>query len=306
MASPRLSIVLPTYNRVVTLRGAISALLRQQCARDVYEVIVVDNNCTDGTADWIASLEDPCVRCVHEAQQGLSAARNAGIAAARGNIIAFTDDDVETAPDWVRTIVDALDRTGGVDGVGGRVLPSWTGPKPPWLTKQHWAPLALQDHGDSRRVFDCHSPCGLVGANLAFRRDVFDRIGLFAAEVQRVRDGIGSTEDHELLVRLYAAGGRMLYLPKMLVLARVQPERCNREYHRRWHTGHGRFYAVMRTEDMERSRAQVLGVPVHLLRSAAHDSWEWLRCATTGDWDGAFDAELRLRFVGGFLRERVS
>ena len=54
-------------------------------------------------------------------------------------------------------------------------------------------------------IFDAAHPAGLVGANVAFRRGVFERIGMFSADVQRVRDGVGSTEDHELLGRLYDA-----------------------------------------------------------------------------------------------------
>jgi len=301
-----LSVVLPTYNRVSSLRRALDALLRQSVDPRSYEVVIVDNNCSDGTAEWLASIEDSRVRVIREPQQGLSFARNAGLDAARGPIVAFTDDDVEAAPDWVSTIVAALGVRPDVDGVGGRVLPAWHQQRPRWLTRAHWAPLALQDHGDDKRVFDRDRPIGLVGANFAFRRSVFDRIGRFAPDVQRVRDGIGSTEDHELLARLYAAGGRMLYLPRLLVLARVQPDRYSRRYHRRWHEGHGRFLALMRDPQLERARARLLGVPGHLLRSALRDTFAWTRSALSADWDRAFDAELRLRFVRGFVASRVA
>jgi glucosyl-dolichyl phosphate glucuronosyltransferase len=305
-ASPlRLSVVLPTHNRAGDLRHAIAALLRQSAPASSYEVIVVDNNCTDGTRDLLAAVDDPRVRAVHEERQGLSHARNAGIAAAAADCVAFTDDDVEVAPDWVATLVDALDRQADVDGAGGRVLPSWPDARPGWLTRAHWAPLALQDHGDSRRVFDAAMPIGLIGANVAFRRRVFSRVGLFEPAVQRVRDGIGSTEDHEFLLRLYAAGGRMLYLPKLVARARVQPDRCARRYHRRWHFGHGRFHALMRDPDVERSSTYVLGVPGHLLRGALHDAAHWSLSFFRRDRDERFAAELRLLFVAGFVRQRV-
>lgn len=304
MPQPRLSVILPTYNRACALQRALAALLRQDAPGDAYEVIAVDNNSSDGTAAFLASLADPRVRAIREPRQGLSFARNAGLAQARGDLIAFTDDDVEVAPDWVATIVHTLDARCDVDGVGGRVLPAWEQEPPAWLTKAHWAPLALQDHGDQKRVFDRGTPIGLVGANVAFRRSVFDRTGAFSPAVQRVKDGIGSTEDHELLTRLYEAGGRMLYLPRMLVLARVQPDRCERAYHRRWHEGHGRFHALMRTPEMERSRLKPFGVPAHLLRAAARDGITWLRSSLARNRDAAFDAELRLRFFRGFVAAR--
>jgi glycosyltransferase involved in cell wall biosynthesis len=305
MPQPKLSVILPTYNRVASLRRAVDALLRQDAPARDYELVVVDNNSSDGTGAWLASIDDPRIRPIREGRQGLSHARNAGLDAAGGEYVAFTDDDVEVAPDWVSTIIGTLDTRADVDGVGGRVLPAWERTPPAWLTRSHWAPLALQDHGDDKQVFDRDAPIGLIGANLAFRRSVFDRIGRFSTDVQRVTDGIGSTEDHELLTRLYDRGGRMLYLPRMLVLARVQPDRCDREYHRRWHEGHGMFHARMRTAEMEHSRLSPFGVPGHLLRSAARDAIRWLRSCAQRNWEAAFDAELRLRFFRGFLTERT-
>jgi len=303
---PKLSIILPTYNRAASLRRAIDALGRQDADPRAVEWIVVDNNSRDDTAAFLSSLDDPRVRVVHEPRQGLSYARNAGLRMARGEYVAFVDDDVEAASEWASTIIGTLDRRRDVDGVGGRVLPSWERARPQWLTQSHWAPLALQDHGDETRVFDRATPVGLVGANVAFRRDVFARTGLYSPNVQRVADGIGSTEDHEFLSRLYAAGGRMLYVPRLLVIAHVQGDRCERRYHRRWHEGHGRFHARMRTPDMERSRMRPFGVPAHLLRAAARDAAAWARSCVTRNWDAAFDAELRLRFFRGFVAQRLA
>jgi len=307
MSPPRLSVVLPTYNRAESLRRALAALMQQSADASSYEIVIVENNCTDGTREMVKSIDDPRIRLVGEPRQGLAFARNTGVDAALAPIVAFTDDDVEVSRDWVETIVSSLDGNPSFDGVGGRVLPAWEcGPRPTWLTREHWAPLALQDHGDTRAIFDRNHPIGLIGANVAFRREVFDRIGRFSPAVQRVKNGIGSTEDHELLARLYEAGGRMLYQPQLLVLARVQAERCDPAYHRRWHEGHGRFYALMRLAEVERARMSPFGIPGHLLRSAVRDAVEWLRSVFTGDWDHAFLAELRLRFFKGFVWTRLA
>jgi glycosyltransferase involved in cell wall biosynthesis len=306
MPQPTLSIILPTYNRVTLLRNAIAALLRQTAPAGSYEIVVVDNNSSDGTSEAVAAIGDPRLRVIREPRQGLSYARNAGLDATSAPIVAFTDDDVEAAPGWVETIVSSLEAHPQADGVGGRVLPAWTRQRPSWLTREHWAPLALQDHGDGRRIFDRSRPTGLVGANVAFRREVFERIGLFSKDFQRVKEGIGSTEDHDLLSRLYAAGGRMLYEPRLLVMARVQPDRYDRGYHRRWHEGHGRFHALMRSPEMEHARLSPLGVPGHLLRTAAGDAARWLTSIVSADWERAFLAELRLRFFKGFVWTRLA
>jgi glycosyltransferase involved in cell wall biosynthesis len=306
MPDPRLSIILPTYDRALSLRHALAALLGKQTRTASFELIVVDNNSTDDTAALLARVDDPRLLVIREPRQGLSYARNTGLKLSHTEYVAFTDDDVEAAPDWAATIIEALDANPDVDGVGGRVLPVWPDGSPPrWLTHADWAPLALQDHGDARRVFDAEHPCGLVGANVAFRRRVFDRIGGFDASVQRVRDGVGSTEDHELLQRLYDAGGRMLYLPKLLVRARVQPERCDRAYHRRWHAGHGRFHARMHVPGDERSHLTLFGIPGHYWRAAAGSLRRYALASATGNRRAAFAAELRLRFFAGFARERL-
>ena len=306
MPQPKLSVILPTYNRAGSLKRALSALLRQHADPGAYEIIVVDNNSTDGTRHLVEGLDDSRIRLIAETRQGLSYARNAGLDAARAPLVAFTDDDVEVAPDWVTTIITTLDAHREIDGLGGRVLPAWENGRPRWLTREHWAPLALQDHGDARRTFDKQTPIGLIGANVAFRRRVFDQVGPFSPAVQRVKDGIGSTEDHELLTRLYDRGGRMLYHPRMLVLARVQSDRCDRRYHRRWHEGHGRFYALMRRPEIERARVSPFGIPGHLLREAVRDVAAWVTSAAAADWDRAFLAELRLRFLKGFVWTRLA
>jgi len=269
---------------------------------------VIDNASTDATRELVEKRArmNAHLRYEYEGRQGLSYARNTGLEASRAPIVAFTDDDVEVAPDWVETILAVLARQPDIDGLGGRVLPAWQHARPRWLTREHWAPLALQDHGDSQRVFDRSAPIGLIGANVAFRRQVFDRVGTFSPAVQRVKDGIGSTEDHELLNRLYDSGGRMLYHPRMLVMARVPGDRCHRRYHRRWHEGHGRFYALMRMPEMERARVRPFGVPGHLLREAARDLAAWAGSIAVADWDRAFLAELRLRFVKGFVWTRIA
>src|SRR5262249_19259934 len=156
------------------LPAALSALLAQ--TGDVSsEIVVVDNNSTDDTAAVvrpIARASAGRVRYAFEPRQGLSHGRNAGIALARAPIIAFTDDDVRVSADWILQITRAFREYPGAGYVGGRVLPYWHAPPPSWLTEAHWAPLALQDYGPDTRVSGRERAVCLVGANLAFRKQV--------------------------------------------------------------------------------------------------------------------------------------
>ena len=309
----RFTIVVPTYNRAAQLEVALTRLVKAaRNAPGPCEILVVDNNSTDRTREVTNEFAND-VRYLVESRQGLSHARNAGIGAIPAalrtseHVIAFTDDDVEVADDWLLVLGREFMAHQDVSCIGGRVLPRWEASRlPEWLSSAHWAPLALQDHGEKPRVFDAHAPVCLVGANVAFRADVFDRIGMFSPEVQRVRDSIGSTEDHELLVRLYDAGARALYVPEMIVWSSISPDRLTRQYHRRWHQGHGRFHARMRLAEMERSRARVLDVPVHLFRAALLDAAAWFSLTLARDAAGAFARETRLWFFTGFFRERCA
>jgi glycosyltransferase involved in cell wall biosynthesis len=244
------SVVLSTYNRASILPWALDALVAQP---GYFELIVVDNNSTDATSEVVRryAVEHPGrVRHVFEARQGLSFARNAGIERARGAIIAFTDDDVRVAPDWTEQVRRAFDRHPGASYISGRILPQWTETPPRWLTDAHWSPLALQDYGDAPMRVGASWPICLVGASLAFRRDVFDRVGLFTPSFGRIRDGIGSTEDHEMQLRIWMAGLEGVYVPWVVSTATIPPERTRKRYHKRWHRGHGRHCARMRLRNV--------------------------------------------------------
>ena len=307
-STPRLSVVMSTFNRGELLDGAIRSVLAQDPGRTPpFELIVVDNNSTDGTRTIVDRFirVDGRVRYLFEPRQGLSHARNAGIAAARAALVAFTDDDVRAEPDWVAAVVRAFDEYPGADAAGGRVLPIWPAEPPGWLTPDHWAPLALADHGAAPVTIGPERPICLVGANLAVRHEVFDAIGGFATELQRVKDGIGSLEDHEFMLRLLGAGRTAVYDPRIVIHAEIQPNRLERTYHRRWHRGHGHFHALLRSEHMERTRlGRLLGVPAHLYRQALGDlgGYGWARVKR--DTAAAFHHEVRLRFFGGFFATR--
>jgi glucosyl-dolichyl phosphate glucuronosyltransferase len=302
----RLSVVTSTYNRGALLEGAVRSILAQQDPRTPpFELIVVDNNSSDNTKQIVErfAAADPRVRYVFEPQQGSSHGRNAGIRAARAPIIAFTDDDVRVEPDWLAAIARAFAEHPEADVAGGRVLPLWPAPPPAWLTRDHWMPLALVDYGEAPVAIDADRPVCLVTANCAFRRRLFETVGAFAPEFQLGDHGrLGSVEDHELQLRVLAAGGKIFYDPRIVVHAEIQQNRLDRAYHRRWHVGHGYFHALLRTKELENTTVGTFfGVPAHLYRQAVIDLIGWLNPRNR---ERSFLHELRLCFFLGFFRTR--
>jgi len=304
--APIVSVVLCTWNRAPLLDGALECL-RAQDSPPPHEIVVVDNNSTDHTKDVIQRYArmSPQVRAIFEPAPGLSHARNAGVKATSGSVVAFTDDDVRVPPTWLQTIALLMQRYPDAACFGGPVWPEWSGPVPSWLTEGQWSALGVQYLSDQPFRADETRPACLIGANLVIRRSVLNDVGPFDPAVQRVGNGVGSTEDHEYHRRIWAAGYHGVYDPALSVSALVTTERLVKGYHRKWHFGHGRHIARMRLPDMERSRFRVLGVPAHLIRQLAVDLRQSVTALTTRDEGRAFERELRLWFAAGFIRERI-
>ena len=226
----------------------------------------------------------------------MSYARNAGICKARAPIVAFLDDDVEAHKDWIINIKQAFETYPEAAYVGGKVLPLWAGSPPKWV-RPNLAPLALQDHGSVAKEAGPSWPVCLVSANLACRREVFDTVGPFDPATQRVKNSIGSMEDHEWQMRVWSAGMKGMYVPEMIVDAPVSKERLTRRYHRRWHFGHGSFRSVLRDAASERSAWRWLDVPAHVYRSTGVHLLNTVKFWAQGDGYASFLEECY--FLGG-------
>ncbi|HEX8091349.1 MAG TPA: glycosyltransferase family A protein [Blastocatellia bacterium] len=304
-----ISVVITTYNRCDLLSRALDSVLRQEAAVP-FEVIVVDNNSKDGTREIIESLiasSNHRLKYVFEGRQGISQGRNAGIRNASAPIIAFTDDDVRVGPGWVASIKRAFDEHPEADFVGGKILPSWKVMPPRWLTRNHWWPLALLDYGDKPFYVSADNPICLPTANVSFRREIFDRIGLFSS-------AFSGREDHELLVRLWRAGRKGLYMPNIVVTAEVQLDRLRKQYHHRWNITTGKFNSMMRLDDTmgphgrlleERADTVMLfGTPASLYRELLRASVRWVSATAQLRESLALQHENRICYLIGYISER--
>ena len=295
-----------TFNRSSDLRDLLETALQQQTDGSFnYEVLVVDNNSNDDTrhvVDAFVRAGHENLRYVFEQKQGKSHALNAGLAAARGAAYVITDDDFVLPPDWVSKIVGALRRYRDASFVSGKVLPSWQAAVPTWLTHEHWSALALTDYGDDTFVADATRPVCLLAC--AFRKADVDAVGGYRGDLGVSAGAIGGVEDLEILQRLWRSGRRGVYLPDLFFHHKVQPGRLTKRYHRRWHTGHGRFYAALRDPDFERSSLRLFDIPTHVYGAAARHLGKWLLSAVAARHREAFSQEVQLRFLIGFALAR--
>src|SRR5262245_59595136 len=198
-----------TRNRAASLRVTLERFFEQRFASDYdHELIVVDNQSTDATRQVVSdcATRHPSVRWISETRRGLSFARNAALAAARGEVLVFTDDDVRPNPDWLDEIHGEFARDPRLVLLGGRVL----------LAREDLLEMSYQPSTERREFEYPGSGSFIIGANMAFRREVFERVGAFD-----VRLGAGSffagAEEVDLFYRASKAGYRHLYAPNVLV-----------------------------------------------------------------------------------------
>jgi glycosyltransferase involved in cell wall biosynthesis len=201
---PFVSVVVPARNCERTIASCIDSLLRVDYPEDRRELVVVDNASTDSTAAVIRSHP---VRCLHEPRRGPSAARNRGIVASDGEIVAFVDADCVASGGWLRELVAGFEQP-GVSGVAGEIVafpPSTPAERYHAIRKGRWQESAL----NSSRPFP-------VTANVGFRRETFERIGLFDPQLARA-------EDKDFGWRFFAEGLELAYRPGAVVLHRHRP-----------------------------------------------------------------------------------
>ena len=239
------SVVVATYNRAQNLKFALKNLLAQE-VNFGYEIIVVDNNSSDETRSIVRDLEAAVpgtVRYVFERQQGLSNARNAGIAAAMGEIIVFVDDDVQVHPGWLMATASAYRTHPDACCVGGRILlalpercPSWFDPFSETLV----AHLSGQDHGTD--IVKIEYPDVVLGANFSVTRNALDRVGVFNTRLGYAGSCFIGGEEADLCHRIQQAGGSVYYCGEAVVTHIVPPTRMTKEFMRKRAYWAGRTY----------------------------------------------------------------
>jgi glucosyl-dolichyl phosphate glucuronosyltransferase len=222
------SVIICTYNRADMLRDSLSSWRDVELGERQVEVIVVDNASTDATratVDGFGATPDGFLRYVYEPRSGLSHARNRGIVEARGEIIAFVDDDVYFDRRWLRTVAETFAGNPDVDCVGGNSIPVFEAERPAWLADPLLTYYGSTLSGDQDRWM--RFPEHPFGVNMAFRRSVFERVGAFRTDLGRKKDSLLSNEERELFYRVGAADLRVYYVASAIIYHRVPAVRLD-------------------------------------------------------------------------------
>ena len=193
MPEKRLSLVIATYNRGAKLCRTLDSLLVQTLPQEQWEVVVVNNNSTDDTAarfaDYVVAHPQLDARMVLETEQGVSAARNRGIAESRGEYIVVIDDDERVVPEFLERYYSLFESHPEVGAAGGRILPGFESVPPRWMSKYTERTIAgTLDLGDRMREFPEGKFFG--GGNHGYRRAVVGRYGGYDTSLGRTGGGL--------------------------------------------------------------------------------------------------------------------
>lgn len=266
-----ISLIIATYNGAKKLPRTLQSLTEQTLDRELWDVVVVNNNSTDNTREVVeefaAAHPEINLRLVDEPQQGLSFARNRGIDESEGEYIAIIDDDEIACPDLLRVYFDFLDTMPYAVAAGGKITPHYPTKRPSWLSKITERPIAgTLDLGKEIIIFPEGKYFG--GGNMCLRRTAINYYGKFNTNLGRRGSKLLGGEEKELYMRYYTSGEDIFYLPGAEILHVIDESRLTKEY----------FNAVCyRIGQSERIRTLQEG-PKSFRRRVWSEGFKW--CAT--------------------------
>lgn len=281
--APLVSVVVPTHNRSAMVSDCLRSLLELDYPKDDYEIVVVDGASTDDTATRVrllaASSEHPIVKYLRNASRDANSARNAGIGAAKGELLALVDDDVLVPPGWLRALADWAARRPDGDCLGGPVLPIYECAPPRMCARHEPAGARFQEGEECRYVSE------IWGCNMAIRRAALGHVGPFRA-------GLPVLQEWEWQQRLLSTGGNLLYLPDAWV------------WHRRDRSDLA-VAAMLRDLFVRGYVLGSLGRPILVRSALAKAAINLWHAASTGCTRGLTECARKLGLVCGALCKRV-
>lgn len=219
------TIAICTCNRVDCLQGAVRSALAQMPPFE-YEVLVVDNNSSDGTKELMTNLqrEFPELRYCFEGKPGISHARNTALREARGRIVAFIDDDGIAQPGWLENLEAQFDGS-SVSVVGGRIELQYPCDRPEWLTESMEYLLSKFDAGTA--ICDVSE---VIGCNFAVDRERTIEMNGFSPICGYTGETLLPGEETEICKRVKQAEGAIIYAPDAVVVHRVHKSRLRQDW----------------------------------------------------------------------------
>lgn len=231
----KLSIIIATYNRAQYLQKSLTSFINQSINKDLYEIIVVDNNSTDDTHSVVNKVfADAHCSCkyIFEPNPGVHNARNRGFIESRGKLIVFGDDDIIATQDWLLSILNEFEKNPKTGLIGGKVLPSWSNQPPYWIydygTNDVHCFFAYLNYGNSRKILKSEY---VFSNNMACYRNLIFAIGGNApCTFPKKLKHLSGTGECFIVDGIRTLGLDIVYLPEALVYHHADASRATLAY----------------------------------------------------------------------------
>ena len=228
-----LSVIICTYNRDKYIYNVLKSLADNTLPRNRYEIVLVDNNCTDNTRSecgrFVKDFPDVRFRYFVETDQGLSYARNRGIKESAGDILVYVDDDALVNPEYLQTYADFFKKYPDIDAAGGPIIPKYETEEPTWMS--HYTKALITGYkylGDTAKEFPKNDFPG--GGNAAYRASVFEKVGVFNVELGRKGDSLVGAEEKDIFDKMTTQGMHFYYLPTAILYHLIPEKKLTQEY----------------------------------------------------------------------------
>lgn len=246
-----LSVIICTYNRDKYIYNVLKSLADNTLPHDCYEIVLVDNNCSDNTHDecdrFVRDFPDVRFRYFVETSQGLSHARNRGIKESAGDILVYVDDDALVNNEYLQTYAEFFEQHPEIDAAGGPIIPKYETEEPDWMS--HFTKSLITGYkylGDTIREFPKNDFPG--GGNAAYHASVFEKVGLFNVDLGRKGDSLVGAEEKDIFDKMTTLGMRFFYLPNAILYHLIPEKKLSKDYFDRL------TYSIGKSERMRTKR----------------------------------------------------
>jgi glucosyl-dolichyl phosphate glucuronosyltransferase len=224
----KISVVIVTYNRPLEVKDAIQSLLSQ--TMQPFEIIVIDDASKSPLNMKMDSSKMKLIR--FDKEVGLSGARNFGIRISKGDYVAFIDDDAVATRNWIEEVQNGIKKGGEI--LGGPLRPIFRAKPPKWWNEMDLGYFVGVGNSETKQIW---------GANMVFKKEVFQKIGVFNPNIGRQNGKLLGFEDARLISK-GEKSCRILFLPKAEVLHLVRAQRLTLRYIIRWSYNHGKSLRI--------------------------------------------------------------
>ena len=236
-----ISLVICTYNRDKYLPKVLQSILNQTCDYSEFEIVLVNNNCTDTTEQICVSFQEKYPHIdfnyIIENQQGLSYARNRGYKESKYELIAYLDDDAFISKNYVEEILKIFKADPKIDALGGKIHLDFEVEEPAWSNKYINSILGYYDKGDSPLIYNKSDYPR--GSNMIFKKNILEGINGFNVNLGRTGKNMNGGEEKDIFLRLYDLNKNVVYRPNVLVYHTVPEARLQMPFVRKQSMGIG-------------------------------------------------------------------